>query len=159
MHGTFPKVLLSPLLHYLWRTASIPRGGVFIFGAGAACTWAAVRGQVAVAVAVARRAAVDAAVIVVGAGVGPRVGQPGLGGRLPDVQQTGPVETGQKKKRGGVNKRHEETSASEVRRPQKHQYLKMRRKKGLCSSYLFSSLEKWRNKKNKAKGDTRSKPR
>lgn len=125
---------------------------MFIFGAGAEYTWAAVRGQVAVAVAVARRAAVDAAVIVVGAGVGPRVGQPGLGGGLPDVQQTGPVETGQKKKqtKGAVIKRP---------RPQKHQYLKMRRKRGLCSAYLFSGLEKWRNKKNKAKGDTRSKPR
>lgn len=55
-------------------------------------TWAAVCGQIAVAVAVAGGAAVDAAVVVVGAGVGPRVGQPGLGGRLPDVQQTGPVE-------------------------------------------------------------------
>lgn len=56
-------------------------------------TWAAVRGQIAVAVAVAGGAAVDAAVVVVGAGVGPRVGQPGLRGRLPDVQQPGPVET------------------------------------------------------------------
>lgn len=56
-------------------------------------TWAAVCGQIAVAVAVARGAAVDAAVVVVGAGVGPCVGQPGLSGRLPDVQQTGPVET------------------------------------------------------------------
>lgn len=56
-------------------------------------TWAAVRGQIAVAVAVPCGAAVDAAVVVVGAGVGPRVGQPGLSGRLPNVQQTGPVET------------------------------------------------------------------
>lgn len=60
--------------------------------AGTAYTWAAVCGQIAVAVAVARGAAVDAAIVVVGAGVGPRVSQPGLGGRLPDVQQTGPVE-------------------------------------------------------------------
>lgn len=56
-------------------------------------TWAAVRGQVAVAVAVAGGAAVDAAVVVVGAGVGPCVGEPGLSGRLPDVQQPGSGET------------------------------------------------------------------
>lgn len=54
-------------------------------------TWTAVRCQVAVTVAIAGSAAVDAAVIVVGAGVGPRVRQPGLGGRFPNVQQTGPV--------------------------------------------------------------------
>ena len=48
-------------------------------------TWAAVRCQVAVAVAIAGGAAVDAAVVVVGAGVGPRVSQPGLSGRFPDV--------------------------------------------------------------------------
>lgn len=54
-------------------------------------TWAAVRCQVAVAVAIAGGAAVDAAVVVVGAGVGPRVSQPGLSGRFPDVKQTRPV--------------------------------------------------------------------
>lgn len=101
MHCTFSEVLLFLLLYYLWRTASIPPRGVFILVFGcflraqllALYTWATVRGQIAVAVAVSRGAAVDAAVVVVGAGVGPRVSQPGLGGRLPDVQQTGPVET------------------------------------------------------------------
>lgn len=63
-------------------------------------TWAAVGGQVAVAVAVARGAAVDAAVVVVGAGVGPGVGQPGLRGRLPDVQQARPGGGGEKEARG-----------------------------------------------------------
>lgn len=48
-------------------------------------TWAAVCCQVAVAVAIACSAAVDAAVIVVGAGVGPCVSQPGLSGRFPNV--------------------------------------------------------------------------
>lgn len=48
-------------------------------------TWAAVCCQVAVAVAIACCAAVDAAVVVVGAGVGPCVSQPGLGGRFPNV--------------------------------------------------------------------------
>lgn len=48
-------------------------------------TWTAVRCQVAVAVAVACSAAVNAAVIVVGAGVGPRVSQPGLSGRFSNV--------------------------------------------------------------------------
>lgn len=80
-------------------------------------TWAAVRGQIAVAVAVACGAAVDAAVVVVGAGVGPCVGQPGLGGRLPDVQQTGPVET---KTGAGVNTRCKEMNTSKARRPQEH---------------------------------------
>ena len=55
-------------------------------------TWTAVCCQVAVTVAVAGGAAVDAAVVVVGAGVGPRVSQPGLSGRLPDVQQPGPIQ-------------------------------------------------------------------
>ena len=48
-------------------------------------TWAAVCCQVAVAVAIACSAAVDAAVIVVGAGVWPCVCQPGLSGRFPDI--------------------------------------------------------------------------
>ena len=55
-------------------------------------TWSAVRRQVTVAVSVAGSAAVDAAVVVVGAGVWPGVCQPGLGRRLPDVQQTGPAQ-------------------------------------------------------------------
>lgn len=99
VHRTVPKALLFWLLYYLSRTASIPPRRVFILvlfrGAQvpALHTWAAVRGQIAVAVAVAGGAAVDAAVVVVGAGVGPCVGQPGLSGRLPDVQQTGSVET------------------------------------------------------------------
>lgn len=99
VHRTVPTAVLFSLLYYLSRTASIPSRAVFILvlfrGARvpALHTWAAVRGQIAVAVAVAGGAAVDAAVVVVGAGVGPCVGQPGLSGRLPDVQQTGPVET------------------------------------------------------------------
>lgn len=48
-------------------------------------TWSAVRCQVAVAVAIACSAAVDAAVIMVGAGVRPCVSQPGLSGRFPNV--------------------------------------------------------------------------
>lgn len=43
-------------------------------------TWSAVCCQVAVTVAVACSAAVDAAVVMVGAGVGPCVSQPGLSG-------------------------------------------------------------------------------
>lgn len=113
----FPEVLLFSLLYYLWRAASIPPRGVFILVASCVrrrrrrLTWAAVGGQVAVAVAVARSAAVDAAVVVVGAGVGPRVGQPGLRGRLPDVQQAGPVGT---KKRRGVNARRKEMKRSQA---------------------------------------------
>lgn len=109
----FPEVLLFSLLYYLWRAASIPPRGVFILVASCArrrhLTWAAVGGQVAVAVAVARGAAVDAAVVVVGAGVGPGVGQPGLRGRLPDVQQAGPGGT---KKRRGVNASESQASAA-----------------------------------------------
>lgn len=63
-------------------------------GGSTALTGAAVRCEVTVTVAVACGAAVDAAVVVVGASVGPGVGQPGLSGRLPDVQQTRPAVSG-----------------------------------------------------------------
>lgn len=55
-------------------------------------TWATVGGQVAVAVPTACRAAVDGAVIVVVAGVRPRVCQPGLCSRLTDVEESRPKE-------------------------------------------------------------------
>lgn len=80
VHRTVPKALLFLLLYYLSRTASIPLRGVFILvlfrgvQVPALHTWAAVRGQIAVTVAVAGGTAVDAAVVVVGAGVGPCVG-------------------------------------------------------------------------------------
>lgn len=56
-------------------------------------TRAAVGGQVAVAVAIACCAAVDTAVILVGAVVGPCVREPRLTDWLTDVQQTRPAET------------------------------------------------------------------
>ena len=57
-------------------------------------TWAAVCSQVAVTVALSCGAAVHATVIVIGAGVGPGISQPGLGSRLPNVQQTWPGRMG-----------------------------------------------------------------
>lgn len=86
LHCRFP-----PLLHFLSVQLFLFRGGGVYFGrclrteVPTLLTWAAVRCQVAVAVAIAGGAAVDAAVVVVGAGVGPRVSQPGLSGRFPDV--------------------------------------------------------------------------
>ena len=53
-------------------------------------TWAAVGGQVAVAVPTARCAAADGAVIVVTARVRPRVCQPGLCSRFTDVEKSWP---------------------------------------------------------------------
>lgn len=57
----------------------------YVRGVSVVRTWAAVCCQVAVAVAIACSTAVDAAVIVVGARVGPCVCQPGLSGRFPNV--------------------------------------------------------------------------
>ncbi len=54
-------------------------------------TWAAVGGQVAVAVSVAAGAAVDGAVIVIGAVVRPCVCKPRLGSWFTYIQQTWPV--------------------------------------------------------------------
>lgn len=138
MHCTFPRgpTFLAALL-FVEDRLDTSEGSVY-FGrflrAQALPTWATVRGQVAVAVAVARGAAVDAAVVVVGAGVGPRVGQPGLRGGLPDVQQTGPVE---RKTGAGVNTRHKEMNTSEDRRPQP-----IFGKSGLCPAYFLSAAEK-----------------
>lgn len=53
-------------------------------------TWATVGGQVAVAVAVAGCAAVDGAVVVTVACVGPRVRQPWLCGGFTDVEESRP---------------------------------------------------------------------
>lgn len=53
-------------------------------------TWATVGCQVAVAVPVAGRAAVDGAVIVIVASVGPRVCQPRLCGRFTNVEKSRP---------------------------------------------------------------------
>lgn len=49
-------------------------------------TWAAVGSQVAVAVSVAPGAAVDGAIVVIGAAVGPGVRKPGLGCWFTDIQ-------------------------------------------------------------------------
>lgn len=53
-------------------------------------TWAAVGCQVAVAVAIASRAAVDGAVVVIVASIGPGVCQPGLCGGLTNVEKSWP---------------------------------------------------------------------
>ena len=55
-------------------------------------TWATIRGQVAVTVATACRAAIDGAVIVIVASVRPCVCQPWLCGRFTDVEKSWPKE-------------------------------------------------------------------
>lgn len=62
-------------------------------GIGSGLPWATVGCQVAVAVAIAGRAAVDGAVIVVVACVGPRVCQPWLRGRFTNVEESRPPST------------------------------------------------------------------
>lgn len=58
----------------------------------ASLTWATVGGQVVITVTIACRTAIDRAVIVIVASIGPRVCQPGLCGRFADVQKSWPKE-------------------------------------------------------------------
>lgn len=86
-----PSAYISYLYSYFVKDYIIAFEGSVYFGCSLRMagltphTWSTVCGQVAVAVAIACSAAVDAAVIVVGAGVGPCVSQPGLSGRFPNV--------------------------------------------------------------------------